>query len=46
MEGEIPAQPEVCQIMSESDLGINETTIARRSRTVRKWIEWLWSQID
>lgn len=44
--GDIPSKSEVCQVMSESDLSINETTIGRRSTTVRKWIEWIWSQID
>lgn len=44
--GEIPSKQEVCQIMLESNLGINKTTIERRSTTVRKWIEWIWSQID
>ncbi|NET05859.1 MAG: translation elongation factor [Symploca sp. SIO2B6] len=44
--GEIPSKQEVCQLMSASNLGINETTIKRRSTTVRNWINWIWSQID
>ncbi|NEO31907.1 MAG: translation elongation factor [Symploca sp. SIO3C6] len=44
--GEIPSKQEVCQLMSASNLGINETTIKRRSTTVRNWSNWIWSQID
>jgi hypothetical protein len=44
--GEIPGKNEVCKVMQESNLGINDTTIARRATTVRKWLEWIWSQID
>ncbi len=44
--GEIPDKNEVCKVMQGSNLGINDTTIARRSTTVRKWLEWIWSQID
>ncbi|NEP00233.1 MAG: translation elongation factor [Symploca sp. SIO2E9] len=44
--GELPSESEICQLMLESDLGINEKTIERRSRTVRNWINWIWSQID
>ncbi len=46
INGEIPGKQEVCQVMQESNLGINKTTIARRSTTVRRWLEWIWSQID
>lgn len=44
--GEIPSGDEVCKVMSESGLDIGDSTVRRRSRTVRKWIEWVWSQID
>ncbi|MEO8893477.1 MAG: translation elongation factor [Coleofasciculaceae cyanobacterium] len=44
--GEIPGKQAVCQVMQESNLGINKTTIARRSTTVRSWLEWIWSQIN
>lgn len=44
--GEIPGKLQVCQVMQENSLGINSTTIARRSTTVRRWIEWIWSQIN
>lgn len=44
--GEIPAKAEICQAMQKNDLGLSKTTIERRSTTVRKWIDWIWSQID
>ena len=44
--GEIPRKQEVCQVMQESNLSINKTTIARRSTTVRSWLEWILSQIN
>lgn len=44
--GEIPGRLEVCQVMQENSLVIKKTTIPRRSTTVRKWIEWIWSQIN
>lgn len=43
--GEIPSTKAVCEIMSRSDLGINDTTIRRRASTVRSWVDWIWSQI-
>lgn len=45
-DGEIPAKKDICQVMQKNDLGISNTTIARRSTTVRQWIDWIWSQID
>jgi hypothetical protein len=27
-------------------LSLNDTTIKRRSTTVKKWIEWVWTKID
>jgi len=42
--GEVPSENEVRQIMSESNLLINDTTIKRRSSTVRGWIEWMFEQ--
>lgn len=42
--GETPSKPEICSIMEESRLGINPTTIERRSSTVRGWIEWILRQ--
>ena len=44
--GEIPGKEKVCQVMEENRLAINNTTIARRSTTVRRWLEWIWSQIN
>lgn len=45
-KGEIPGENEVCQVMLKHGLKINSTTISRRSTTVRKWLKWIWSQID
>jgi len=39
--GEIPEKNEVCEIMSTCDLSISQTTIERRSSTVRGWIAWI-----
>jgi len=39
--GEIPEKNEVCKIMSTCGLGISQTTIERRSSTVRGWIAWI-----
>jgi hypothetical protein len=44
--GEIPGKEKVCQVMKENSLAINNTTIARRSTTVRSWLEWILSQIN
>lgn len=44
--GAIPQNKIICEIMSESDLNINITTIKRRASTVRGWIDWIWLQID
>lgn len=45
-KGETPSQEEVCKVMSECGLTLSSTTIERRSQTVRKWIDWIWSQIE
>lgn len=44
--GEIPPQKEIVKLMISCNLGLNETTIFRRSSTVKRWIEWIWSQIE
>ena len=44
--GEVPSKEKVCKVMSFSSLNINYTTIERRATTVRKWIEWVWAQVD
>ena len=44
--GEIPGKQKVCQVMQENGLVIKKTTIPRRSTTVRRWLEWIWSQIN
>lgn len=44
--GEMPGKQTVCQVMQESNLSINNTTIDRRSTTVRSWLEWILSQIN
>lgn len=43
--GAIPPSKEICTIMSSCNLNINNTTITRRSSTVRGWIEWILSMI-
>jgi hypothetical protein len=42
----IPDKNEICQIMKKSHLAINQTTIGRRSSTVRSWIDWILRIID
>jgi hypothetical protein len=37
----IPDKNEICRIMEKSHLSINQTTIGRRSLTVRSWIDWI-----
>jgi hypothetical protein len=32
---------EICNIMRSSNLSINQTTIERRSSTVRSWLDWV-----
>lgn len=39
--GEIPDKSTLCQIMTECNLPINNTTIGRRASTVRSWISWI-----
>jgi len=46
MNGEIPGKQKVCQVMQENSLAINNATIARRSTTVRSWLEWILAQIN
>ncbi len=41
MRGEVPDKRAVMQVMRESQLDISETTILRRSATVRGWIGWI-----
>lgn len=36
-----PDKRTVCRIMAQAGLGINDTTIERRSSTVRSWIDWI-----
>lgn len=44
----IPNKNEICAIMHDAHLPnpINQTTIGRRSSTVRSWIEWIVSMAD
>jgi hypothetical protein len=42
----IPNKDEICAIMENSHLSINQTTIGRRSSTVRSWIDWILRIID
>ena len=37
----IPNKLEICNIMKLSNLSINQTTIGRRSSTVRSWLDWI-----
>jgi hypothetical protein len=37
----IPNKNEICIIMNNSNLSINQTTIERRSSTVRSWLDWI-----
>jgi hypothetical protein len=37
----IPDKNEICTIMNGSNLSINQTTIERRSSTVRSWLDWI-----
>jgi hypothetical protein len=39
--GELPNKRTICEIMSNSDLSINHTTIERRASTVRGWLDWI-----
>jgi len=39
--GAVPDKIAICQIMDESRLSINQTTIGRRSSTVRGWLDWI-----
>jgi hypothetical protein len=37
----MPNKNEICNIMNNSNLSINKTTIGRRSSTVQRWIDWI-----
>jgi len=39
--GVLPDKQAICEIMSNSDLSINSTTIERRASTVRGWLDWI-----
>ena len=41
-----PSTDVIMKIMSESNLSINDTTIRRRSSTVKAWIDWIFNQVD
>lgn len=42
--GQLPGNQEICKIMMESNLDINQKTICRRSSTVSGWIDWILKQ--
>lgn len=42
--GEVPEAEQVIKIMLQAHLSINQTTIERRSSTVRGWLEWILRQ--
>ncbi|TFI55145.1 translation elongation factor [Mastigocladus laminosus UU774] len=44
--GVTPHNNQICEIMSSCNLRINDTTIKRRSSTVRRWIEWILNMIS
>lgn len=46
--GGIPSKEQICEIMSQSNLGISISpgTQGRRASTVRGWITWIWEQIQ
>jgi hypothetical protein len=37
----IPNKNKICDIMNKAHLSINQTTIERRSSTVRSWLDWI-----
>ena len=39
--GELPDKRKICEIMSDSNLSINHTTIERRASSVRGWLDWV-----
>lgn len=39
--GALPDKNEICRIMTESNLHINQVTIERRASTVRAWVDWI-----
>lgn len=41
VRGQVPDKPEICAIMKQADLGLSDTTIRRRSATVRGWLLWI-----
>ena len=44
--GEIPSQQPIAEIMSECKVNIGDSTTGRRISTVKRWISWIWSQIQ
>ncbi|NEO57874.1 MAG: translation elongation factor [Okeania sp. SIO3B5] len=42
----IPSKKQIIQLLSESNLKVGDTTRERRASTVKKWIYWIWSQIN
>lgn len=42
--GELPGQNQIVRLMLEGNLPLNETTLVRRSSTVRGWIGWMLTQ--
>ena len=43
--GGVPDKESVCAIMREMDLPLSDSTIGRRSSTVRSWLDWVFKQI-
>lgn len=42
----IPTKQEICNIMSKASLNLSDSTIKRRSSTVRGWLNWIIKNIE
>ncbi len=43
--GGVPNKEAVCKIMKEAQLPLSDSTIGRRSSTVRSWLDWIFKQV-
>lgn len=41
MRDEVPDKAQICRLMKDAGLGLSDSTILRRSATVRGWIAWI-----
>lgn len=44
--GAVPPPNAIVNIMQQEKLTIGGTTVYRRARTVRSWVNWIWEQIE